>query len=341
MVREHIPTTVIGSMPKPHWLVPEENIRMWRLSGELLARGQDDATLLSIRDQEKAGIEVITDGEQRRMYYMSRLVSQLSGIDAQGSNIANVSEDTVDDAQPRVVGPIERAEGFSLDDLKFLKAHTDRRVKMTLPGPMVVIMVLKDEYYNDQRKLAFAVAEALNQEMLELQAAGCDVIQLDEAYGIFKPEEFCQWGREAIDIALSGIHTTTCVHFCFGYRQSTPTPTERPQKLLDQFRSILPEIAKCQADQFAFECACSGVTAEDLASLPAEKQIVYGVVDNACTQVEDPAHIAEQLCHARKVFGPNRLWAAPDCGLVWLPPDVARAKLNALVLGARLAECAM
>lgn len=338
MGSEHITTTVIGSMPKPRWLVPEENIRMWRLSGDLLVQAQNDATRLSIRDQEAAGIEVISDGEQRRMYYMSRFVSALSGVDAQRSNLANVSEDTVDDAKPRVTGPIERAEPLSLDDLDFLKSNTDRRVKMTLPGPMTVLKVLDDDYYHDDRALALAIAQALRQEMMDLQKAGCDVIQLDEAFAIFHPQEFCEWGREAIDVAFDGIFTKTCVHFCFGYRQPTESPTIRDPKIIAQFHSILPEIAKCQAKQFAFECTCSKLDPNAFKIIPPEKQIVYGSVDNACTIVENPVEIAERLKRVYEILGPGRLWTAPDCGLVWLPPDTARAKLRALVLGARIAE---
>ena len=337
MAREPIPTTVIGSMPKPRWLVPEENIRTWRLGGELLRVAQDDATRLSIRDQEQAGIDVITDGEQRRMYYMSRLISSLSGVDFAGSNLADVSEGTVGDATPRVVGPIGRAQPFSTEDLRFLKSNTVRRVKMTLPGPMTVVKVIRDDFYHDERTLALAVAAALRQEMIDLVAAGCDVIQLDEAFAVFHPEDFRAWGREAMDAALDGIPATTCVHFCFGYRQPAESPTRRDEKLIEQWRSILPEIGDCRAKQLAFECTCSGIDVSVLADLPQDKQIVYGAVDNACTIVEDPIDIAQRLRRAREVLGPGRLWAAPDCGLVWLPPDVARAKLEALVLGARLA----
>ena len=337
MTTEHITTTVIGSMPKPRWLVPEENIRMWRLSGKVLRDAQDDATLISIQDQEKAGIEVITDGEQRRMYYMSRLISSLSGIDAAHSNLANVSEDTVDDSKPRVVSPIGRAQSFSMDDLAYLKANTNCRVKMTLPGPMTVIKVIQDDYYHDERSFALAIAAVLRQEMLDLQAAGCDVVQLDEAFAIFNPQDFFDWGREALDAAFDGVTATTCVHFCFGYRPATDDPEPREQKILDQFASIMPEIGKCRSKQFAFECTSSGIDINLLGTLPSDKQIVYGAVSNAYTVVEDPIDIAARLRKAREILGPDRLWAAPDCGLVWLPPDVARAKLKALVLGARLA----
>ena len=337
MAREPIPTTVIGSMPKPRWLVPEENIRTWRLGGEVLRQAQDDATRLSIRDQEEAGIDVITDGEQRRMYYMSRLISSLSGVDFAGSNLANVSEGTVDDAAPRVVGPIGRAQSFSTADLRFLKANTGRRVKMTLPGPMTIVKVIRDDFYRDDRALALAVAKVLREEMIDLETEGCDVIQLDEAFAIFHPEEFRAWGREAMDAAFDDVRTTTCVHFCFGYRQPTESPTRRDEKLIEQWRSILPEIGECRAKQLAFECTCSGIDVSALADLPTDKQIVYGAVDNACTVVEDPVDIAQRLRRAREVLGSGRLWAAPDCGLVWLPSDVARAKLEALVLGARLA----
>ncbi len=338
MNSEHITTTVIGSMPKPVWLVPEDNIRLWRLSGGLLAEAQDDATRLAIRDQELAGVEVISDGEQRRMYYMSRFISALSGVSAERSNLANVSENTCDDAKPRVVGPLGRKEAFSIQDLMFLKAHTHRRTKITLPGPMTVVKVMQDEHYRDERAFALAVAAVLREEVSDLQNAGCDVIQLDEAFAIYHPQDFQAWGREALDAALEGIQATTCVHFCFGYRPASEHPPERDPELVAQFRSILPEIAACRAKQLAFECAGSKIGPKMLSILPPGKQVIYGVVNNACTIVEDPVDIATRLREARDVLGPGRLWAAPDCGLVWLPARVARAKLKALVLGARLAS---
>ena len=329
-----ITTTVIGSMPKPRWLVRDDNIRLWRLGGEALRQGMDDAARLSIRDQEVAGVDVITDGEQRRMHYVSRFISSLSGVDFRNSNLADVAENTADKVPPVVVGDIGRKHAFAVEDLRFLQAHTDRRVKMTLPGPMTLMRPLEDQHYGNEADLAMALAEALHAEISDLEAAGCDVIQLDEPFAIRRPREFAEWGRAAIDRAFEGVEATTCVHFCFGYRDATESPTARDPILLRQFETILPEIGRSRTRQVAVECACSGIEPQLLRQLPEDKQIVYGVIDNACTVVEDPRAIAADLQRAVNALGSDRVWAAPDCGLVWLPIDVAREKLEALVRGA-------
>ena len=330
-------TTVIGSMPKPKWLVQDDNIRLWRVGGRALEEGKDDAARISIRDQEIAGIDIITDGEQRRMHYISRFISTLSGIDSKQSNMADVGKDTVDKASPIVVGDVSRRYAHAIEDLHFLKSHTDRRVKITLPGPMTAMRPLEDRHYGREADLAMALAGALREEILDLQASGCDVIQLDEPAAIVQPEGFRDWGRAAIDHAFEGVETTTCVHFCFGYRQSTVTPTIRRRSVIESLASILPDIGSCKAKQFAFECACSGIEPEFFRKLPEDKQIVIGAVDNACTAVENPAEIGEKLKHAINVLGRDRVWAAPDCGLVWLPIETARAKLRVLSEGAKLA----
>ena len=189
-----VTTTVIGSLPRPAWLVRDDNIRLWRLAGEALRQGKDDAARLAIRDQETAGIDVITDGEQRRMHYVSRFISSLSGIDAKRSNYADVEEGTVNRASPVVTGDVSRKHAHALEDLLFLKAHTDRRVKMTMPGPMTAMYWLTNEHYAREADLGMAMARALHEEMLDLQAAGCDVIQLDEPQAIRCPDAFREWG---------------------------------------------------------------------------------------------------------------------------------------------------
>ena len=332
-----ITTTVIGSMPKPKWLVQDDNIRLWRVSGEVLREGKDDAARISIQDQEAAGIDVITDGEQRRMHYISRFISTLAGIDPKQSNMADVGENTVNKTSPVVIGKIRREHPHALEDLRFLKANTDRRVKMTLPGPMTAMMPLEDKHYEREPDLAMALADALREEILDLEADGCDVIQLDEPGAIVRPDAFREWGRMAIDRAFEGIEATTCIHLCFGYRQPGPTSTVRDRSAIDRLVSILPDLGSCRAKQLAFECACSGLPPEFFSPLPDDKQIVFGGVDNACTVVEDPAQVGARLKQAAKVLGRDRIWAAPDCGFVWLPIEIARAKLRVLSEGAALA----
>lgn len=334
-----ITTTVVGSMPRPAWLVRDDNIRLWRLSGEALREGKNDAARLAIRDQEIAGIDVITDGEQRRMHYISRFVSSLSGIDARQSNYADVEEGTVNRASPIVTGEVKRKHAYAIEDLRFLKAHTDRRVKMTMPGPMTAMYWLTNAHYDNEADLAMAMGRALREEMLDLQAEGCDVIQLDEPQAIQRPDAFREWGRAALDLAFEGIETTTCVHFCFGFRTEVgEVPAIRDPERIETLAGLLPEIGSCRARQLAFECACSCIEPEFFSGLPEEKQVLYGLLDIGCTVVEEPAHIAEKLRRAVRVLGRDRVWAAPDCGLVWLPVQTARAKLRVLVEGARMAS---
>ena len=333
-----ITTTVIGSLPRPAWLVQDDNIRLWRLGGEALRQGKDDAARLAIRDQEIAGIDVITDGEQRRMHYISRFVSSLSGIDTQRSNYADVEEGTVNRASPIVTGEVRRKHAHALEDLRFLKAHTDRRVKMTMPGPMTAMYWLTNEHYASEADLGMAMARALHEEMLDLQAEGCDVIQLDEPQATQRPDAFREWGRAALDVAFEGIETTTCVHFCLGFPPVSETPTVRDAERVETLARMLPDIGSCRARQFAFECAGSRIEPEFFSGLPDDKQVVFGLVDVGCTAVEDPGRIAEKIGRSVSVLGRDRVWAAPDCGLVWLPIDTAREKLRALVEGARLAS---
>ncbi len=334
-----ITTTVIGSLPRPKWLVQDDNIRLWRLSGEALQEGKDDAARLAIRDQEDAGIDVITDGEQRRMHYISRFISSLSGIDAQQSNYADVEEGTVNRAAPVVIGEVKREHAYAIEDLRFLKAHTDRRIKMTMPGPMTAMYWLENEHYDNEADLGMALAAALNEEMRDLQAGGCDVIQLDEPQAIGRPDAFREWGRAALDLAFEGIETTTCVHFCFGFRvEVSETPVIREPERIETLASLLPDIGSCRSRQFAFECACSRIEPEFFLGLPDEKQVLFGLLDIGCTVVEEAERIAEKIRHAANVLGRDRVWAAPDCGLVWLSMQTARAKLRALVEGARMAS---
>ncbi len=272
-------TTVIGSMPKPKWLVQDDNIRLWRVAGEALREGKDDAARISILDQENIGIDVITDGEQRRMHYISRFIASLDGIDAKQSNMADVGENTIDKASPIVVGNISRKHPHALEDLRFLKAHTNRRVKMTLPGPMTAMLPLENEHYRKDADLAMALADALHEEILDLQKEGCDVIQLDEPGAIVRPDAFKDWGRAALDRAFEGIEATTCIHFCFGYRPANDTSTIRDRKTIDTLASILPDIGRSRARQVAFECTCSGLQPEVFNALPEDKQIVFGAVD--------------------------------------------------------------
>ena len=331
-----VTTTVIGSLPRPAWLVRDDDIRLWRLTGEALRQGKDDAARLAIRDQETAGVDVITDGEQRRMHYISRFVSSLSGIDAKRSNYADVEEGTVNRASPVVTGDVSRKHAHALEDLRFLKAHTDRRVKMTMPGPMTAMYWLTNEHYACEADLGMAMARVLHEEMLDLQAAGCDVIQLDEPQAIRRPDAFREWGRAALDLAFEGIEATTCVHFCLGFPPVGDTRTVRDPAIVSALTRMLPDIGSCRARQFAFECESSRIDPELFLGLPDDKQVVFGLVDVGCTAVEDPRRIAARIKRAVVVLGRDRVWAAPDCGLVWLPIDAAREKLRALVEGARL-----
>lgn len=332
-----LPTTVVGSYPQPDWLIDRAGLlqhrvprvrapELWRVPGPWLELAQDDATRLAIREQEHAGIDIVTDGEMRRESYSNRFANALEGLDLEhpGSVTSRAGTPT---PVPRVVGPIRRRHAVEVRDLTFLRAHTARPVKITLPGPFTLSKQAQDEHYRDPRALALAYADAVNAEVRDLFAAGADVVQLDEPWLQAHPQDAKAFGVEAINRALEGVRGTTCVHLCFGYAALVPG---RPPAY-----AFLEELEHARCAQVSVETAQSRLDCAVLARLPG-KQILVGVLDLADPQVESPQTVAARIRRALEHVAPQRVIVAPDCGMKYLPRAVAYAKLYAMAEGARI-----
>ncbi|MDX1430940.1 MAG: 5-methyltetrahydropteroyltriglutamate--homocysteine methyltransferase [Gammaproteobacteria bacterium] len=331
-----LPTTLVGSYPQPDWLVDKEmllsnappRVRMaqvWRVPGPLLEEAQDDATRLVLRDLEQAGVDILTDGEVRRESYFNRFATGIEGIDLDKPGTVKNRRGR-DVAVPRVVGSLRRSHGVQVRDVEFLRANTDRPIKITIPGPFTLTQLAQDDYYHDLEALAFAYADVVNEELRELKAAGADVVQLDEPYLQAQPERARELGVAAIDRALAGIPGTTAVHLCFGYAYVVK---EKPPGY-----SYLHELDACSADQISIEAAQPALDLSILAKLPS-KTIILGVLDLGTETIETADRIAARIREALEWVAPERLVIAPDCGMKYLPRSVARAKLDAMVAGAR------
>lgn len=332
-----LPTTVVGSYPQPAWLVDQAKLRgrlvprvrtpeVWRVSEPLLEEAQDDATLIAIRDQERAGIDIITDGEIRRESYSNHFSSTLEGIDhgKPGEVIGRTGKPTI---VPRVTGRIARTRAVEVRDVEFARANTDRAIKITLPGPFTMTAQAKNEFYADEAELAMDFAVALNAEIRELKAAGADVIQLDEPWMQAFPERARRFAIPAINRALEGIEGTTVVHMCFGYAAMV---SEKPSGY-----SFLPELSGTTAAQISIEAAQPRLDLGILRELEG-KAVMLGVIDLGTQEVETPEVVAARIRAGLNVLPPERLIPAPDCGMKYLPRAVAFAKLRALAEGAAI-----
>jgi 5-methyltetrahydropteroyltriglutamate--homocysteine methyltransferase len=326
------PTTLVGSYPQPDWLIDRKKLaeivpprararELWRMDGELLDQAQDDATLLAVRDQERAGIDVVTDGEMRRESYSNRFATALDGMDS--DHPAEVPSRTPGRVQivPRVVGKLRRSAPVQVRDVAFLRAQTDRPIRITIPGPFTMTQQLFDEHYHDDRALAMDCAAALNDEIRELFAAGADVVQLDEPFLQAQPGKARSFAIPAINRALEGAKGKTAVHLCFGYAARVST---KPSGY-----SFLPELNACKADQISIETAQPKLDCAILAKLP-DKHIILGVLDLGDMNVETPETIAGRVRRALPYVSADRLILAPDCGMKYLPRDVAFGKLKAM-----------
>jgi 5-methyltetrahydropteroyltriglutamate--homocysteine methyltransferase len=334
---ELIATTVVGSYPQPDWLVDREQLRsrlpprvrareIWRIPDPYLEQAQDYATLLAIHDMERAGVDIISDGEMRRESYSNRFATALDGFDIEHPGTA-LDRTGHPNPVPRVVGPVRRTRPVEVRDLEFLRRNTDRRIKITVPGPFTVTQQAQNEYYPDDRSLALAVAAAINDEIKDLFAAGADVVQIDEPYLQARPDQARAYGVEAINQALDGVAGTTALHMCFGYAAIVH---DRP----DQY-AFLPELNACAARQISIEAAQPNLDLAVLRALP-DKTVILGVLNLGDDQVETPQVVADRIRAALRWIAPERLIIAPDCGMKYLPRQVAFAKLQAMVEGARI-----
>ncbi len=332
-----LPTTVVGSYPQPDWLinrqmlskmVPRTRVKeLWRVAPEFLEQAQDDATLLAIRDMERAGIDIITDGEMRRESYSNRFATALEGMDndTPGVIVSSAGKETL---VPRVVARLRRTEPVERRDMEFLRRNTAFAAKITLPGPFTMAQQAKNEFYKDNEEMAMDFAAAVNAEALDLQAAGADVIQLDEPWLRNDPEAAKRYAVQVINRALEGITVPTVVHLCFGY--AAVVPGQKPSGY-----SFLPGLADSRARQISIEAAQPKLDLGVLSDL-AGKKIMLGVLDLGDHSIETPKIVAARIRAGLKYVPAENLIPAPDCGMKYLPREVAFGKLKALAEGARI-----
>jgi 5-methyltetrahydropteroyltriglutamate--homocysteine methyltransferase len=329
-------TTVCGSLPKPAWLAQPQTLwAPWLLDGDALAEGKRDAVRLVLRDQERAGIDIVSDGEQTRRHFVTTLIENLDGVDFQNRKTVRI-RNRYDADVPVVVGPVARRRPVFVDDAAFLKGATDRRVKFTLPGPMTMVDTLYDAHYRSREKLAWAFAEILNEEARAIAAAGVDVIQFDEpAFNVYF-DEVRDWGVAALERAAQGLPCKTAVHICYGYGIKANIEWKKTLGTeWRQYEETFPRLARSAIDQVSLECANSRVPVELLALL-AGKDVLVGAIDVATDRVETPEDVAATLRAALAYVPAERLYPCTNCGMVPLARDVARAKLIALGAGAAL-----
>jgi 5-methyltetrahydropteroyltriglutamate--homocysteine methyltransferase len=330
------PTSLVGSYPQPDWLIDRARLagrfpprvrarELWRPAPEFLAEAQEDATLVAIRAQEEAGLDIVTDGEIRRESYSNHFATALEGVDTDNPGEA-LDRSGHPNPVPRVVGEIRRPGPIQRPDLEFLRAHTDRTVKVTVPGPFTMSQQAQDDFYGDPRALALAYAEAVNQEVRDLFAAGADIVQLDEPYMQARPEPARAYGLAALNRALDGVTGTTAVHICFGYAAIIH---DRPSGY-----SFLPELADCPCDQVSIETAQSNLDPSVLDHL-AGKTIILGVIDLSTPDVETPQVVADRVRRALPYVAPERVVLAPDCGMKYLPRAAADGKMRSMAAAAR------
>ena len=330
-------TTVVGSYPQPDWLIDRERLgerlpprvrarELWRVSEPWLEEAQDHATRLAVADMERAGVDVITDGEMRRESYSNRFATALDGVDLDAPGVA-LDRTGHENLVPRVVGPIRRTRPVEVRDVEFLRSLTGRRIKITVPGPFTMAQQAQNDHYADERSLALAYAEAVNEELRDLKAAGADVVQIDEPYLQARPERAREYAVGAIDRALEGIEGETVLHTCFGYAHIVH---DRPAGY-----PFLRELGECRATHLSLEAAQPNLDPHVLRAVP-DKVIVLGLLDLGSSEIETPEAVAGRIRAALAVLPPERLVVAPDCGMKYLTRELAFAKLEAMVAGARL-----
>ena len=332
-------TAIAGSLPKPAWLAETQKLwPQWKASGADLAQAKLDATLLWIKVQEDAGLSVIGDGEQSRQHFVHGFLEQIEGIDFEHKVEMGIRNDRYKAMVPQVVAPLRLKGRVHGAEARFLRAHTTRRIKFTLPGPMTIVDTVADRFYGDRVKLAFAFAELLNQEALALQADGVDVVQFDEpAFNVYMAEA-ADWGVQALERAAQGLTCTTAVHICYGYGiQANNDWKKTLGGQWRQYEQVFPALAKSSIDQVSLECFHSHVP-PDLMALLAGKDVMVGVIDVASDVVETPEEVADTIGRALQFVPRDRLIACTNCGLAPMSRAVAEAKLRALADGAALAR---
>jgi 5-methyltetrahydropteroyltriglutamate--homocysteine methyltransferase len=331
------PTTLVGSYPQPEWLIDRRKLagrfpprvrarELWRIGNEFLEEAQNDATLLAIRAQEQAGLDIVTDGEIRRESYSNRFATALEGVDIDNPGSA-LDRSGHPNPVPRIVGRIRRKHPVEVADLLFLKKNTSRKTKITVPGPFTMSQQAQNDFYQSEEEAAMDYAAAVNEEIRDLFAAGADIVQVDEPYMQARPEKARQYGLKALNRALQGVSGTTAVHICFGYAAIIH---QRPSGY-----SFLPELAGCSCRQVSIETAQSNLDCSVLGSLKG-KMIMVGCIDLSDMSIETPHKVVERIKRALRFVPKENVVLAPDCGMKYLPREVAFGKMKAMVEGAKL-----
>jgi len=337
MSKDLLPTSLVGSYAQPDWLIDRKNLagrfpprvrarELWRIGPEFLDQAQDDATLLAIRDQERAGLDIITDGEQRRESYSNRFATALEGVDIDNPGTA-FDRSGHPNPVPRIVGKIRRKQPVEVRDVEFLRANTNRAIKITVPGPFTMSQQAQNDFYKDEQEMVLDYAAAVNAEIKDLFAAGADIVQIDEPYMQARPEKARKHGLKALNVALGGVTGPTAIHICFGYAAIIHV---RPDGY-----SFLPELAGSSVKQVSIETAQSGLDCAVLAKLPG-KTIILGTLDLSDMTIEKPETVAARIRRALPYVSADRIVVAPDCGLKYLPREVAFEKMCAMVEGVKI-----
>ena len=332
-----LPTSLVGSYPQPDWLIDREKLagrfpprvrvnELWRVAPQWLEQAQDDATLIAIRDQERAGIDIITDGEMRRESYSNRFATALDGVDLDNHGEA-LDRSGHPNPVPRVVGKIKRRHAVQVRDIEFLRANTDRRIKITVPGPFTMSQQAQNDFYASEAEMALDYAAAVNEEIKDLFEAGADYVQIDEPYMQARPEKAREYGLEDLNAALEGVKGKTAVHICFGYAAIIH---ERPSGY-----SFLPELSECCVQQVSIETAQSNLDTAVLEKLRG-KTVILGVINLATHNIETPEIVAARIRRALPYVDADKIIVAPDCGMKYLPREAAFGKMKAMAEGAAL-----
>ena len=331
-----LPTSIVGSLPKPAWLAPPEKLwSPWKLEGDQLLEGKQDALRISLQEQQLADLDIICGGEQTRQHFVTTFIEHLSGVDFENRKTVKI-RNRYDASVPVVVGEVARQKAVFVEDAKFLRKQTNKPIKWALPGPLTMVDTLYDDHYKSREKLAWEFAKALNEEARELQDAGVDIIQFDEpAFNVFF-DEVNDWGMATLERAIEGLHCQTAVHICYGYGIQANTDWKKTLgSEWRQYEEIFPKIQKSKIDVVSLECHNSNVPL-DLMELVRGKKVMVGAIDVATNTIETPEEVADTLRKALEFVDAENLYPSTNCGMAPLSRDIARGKLSALSAGAEI-----
>jgi len=335
-MKKLLPTSTAGSLPKPAWLAEPETLwSPWKLQGAELTDGKQDALRVALQEQQQAGVDIVSDGEQTRQHFVTTFIEHLNGVDFENRKTVTI-RNRYEASVPSVIGPVSRSKPVFVEDAKFLRSQTKQPIKWALPGPMTMIDTLYDAHYQSREQLAWEFAKILNQEAKELEAAGVDIIQFDEpAFNVFF-DDVNDWGIECLERAIEGLKCETAVHICYGY--GIKANTDWKQTLGNEWRQyeeVFPKLQKSNIDIISLECHNSRVPIELLALIRGKK-VMVGAIDVASNEVETPDEVAHTLREALKYVDADKLYPCTNCGMAPLPRNIASAKLSALSKGAEI-----